>query len=46
MGYRKCGKRLQPEKIWNEPKELSIQANWDRNETITIPKTQVLSEPI
>lgn len=28
----------QPEKIWNEPKELSIRANWERNETITIPK--------
>lgn len=31
-------KRLFPEKIYNEPKELSIKANWDRNETITIPK--------
>lgn len=29
---------IQPEKIWNEPKELSIRANWERNETITIPK--------
>jgi len=29
---------VQPEKIWNEPKELSIRANWDRNETITLPK--------
>lgn len=29
---------IQPEKIWNEPKELSIRANWDRNETITLPK--------
>lgn len=29
---------LQPEKIWNEPKELSIRANWERNETVTIPK--------
>ena len=28
----------QPEKVYNEPKELSIKANWDRNETITIPK--------
>ncbi|WP_231634996.1 Ig-like domain-containing protein [Pedobacter sp. PACM 27299] len=28
----------QPEKIWNEPKELSIRALWERNETITIPK--------
>ena len=31
-------KRLQPEKVWNEPKEMSIRANWERNETITIPK--------
>uniref|UniRef100_UPI003D7F4A45 Ig-like domain-containing protein n=1 Tax=Pedobacter sp. TaxID=1411316 RepID=UPI003D7F4A45 len=31
-------KGVQPEKIYNEPKELSIKANWDRNETITIPK--------
>jgi len=30
--------RLQPEKIWYEPKELSIRANWDRKETIVIPK--------
>ncbi|MBB5623116.1 uncharacterized protein (DUF2141 family) [Pedobacter cryoconitis] len=29
---------LQPETIYNEPKELSIRANWDRNETITLPK--------
>lgn len=29
---------LQPEHIYNEPKELSIRANWDRNETITLPK--------
>ncbi|GAB1463121.1 Ig-like domain-containing domain [Pedobacter sp.] len=28
---------LQPEAIWYEPKELSIRANWDRNETIKIP---------
>ncbi|MCX2452939.1 Ig-like domain-containing protein [Pedobacter sp. PLR] len=28
----------QPEKIWNEPKELSIRALWERNETINIPK--------
>lgn len=31
-------KGQQPERIYNEPKELSIKANWDRNETITIPK--------
>jgi len=30
--------KAQPEKIYNEPKELSIRANWDRNETIEIPK--------
>lgn len=31
-------KGLQPENIFNEPKELSIRANWDRNETVTLPK--------
>jgi uncharacterized protein (DUF2141 family) len=31
-------KRLQPERIWNEPMEMSIRANWVRNATITIPK--------
>jgi hypothetical protein len=31
-------KRLQPERIWNEPVEMSIRANWDRNATVTIPK--------
>lgn len=30
--------KLQPETIYNEPKELSIRANWDRNETINLPK--------
>ena len=30
--------KLQPERIWNEPKELSIRALWERNETVTIPK--------
>jgi len=33
-------KGTQPEKIYNESKELSIRANWDRNETITLPKEQ------
>ncbi|SMC69450.1 Ig-like domain-containing protein [Pedobacter africanus] len=28
----------QPERIWNEPKELSIRALWERNEVVTIPK--------
>ena len=32
--------RAQPEKIYNEPKELSIRANWERNETIAIPKEE------
>ncbi|MEJ7556988.1 MAG: Ig-like domain-containing protein [Pedobacter sp.] len=31
-------KRVQPERIWNEPVEMSIRANWDRNVTVTIPK--------
>ena len=31
-------KRLQPERIWNEPKEMSIRPNWDRKETVKIPK--------
>ncbi|MEE1947333.1 Ig-like domain-containing protein [Pedobacter sp. KR3-3] len=31
-------KGLQPEKIWYGPKELSIRANFDRNEVLTIPK--------
>ncbi|MBB6273648.1 uncharacterized protein (DUF2141 family) [Pedobacter cryoconitis] len=30
--------KIQPETIYNEPKELSIRANWDRNETINLPK--------
>lgn len=33
-------KGVQPEKIYNEPKELSIRANWDRNEIVTLPKEQ------
>lgn len=32
------GKGKQPEKIWYDPKELSIRANWDRKEQIIIPK--------
>lgn len=31
-------KRVQPERIWNEPKEMSIRANWERKESVTIPK--------
>jgi hypothetical protein len=31
-------KRLQPERVWNEPKEMSIRANWERKETVNIPK--------
>ncbi|MBC7566475.1 MAG: Ig-like domain-containing protein [Pedobacter sp.] len=33
-------KRLQPERIWNEPVEMSIKANWDRNVNVKIPKEQ------
>lgn len=29
--------RKQPEKIWTEPKEMSIRALWERNEVINIP---------
>ncbi|WP_240775157.1 Ig-like domain-containing domain [Pedobacter xixiisoli] len=36
---------IQPEKIWNYTKELSIRANWDRNETITIPLVAPLPIP-
>ncbi len=32
----------QPEAIWYEPKELSIRANWDRQEAIQIPLTPPL----
>ncbi|RYE35786.1 MAG: DUF2141 domain-containing protein, partial [Sphingobacteriales bacterium] len=32
--------RANPEKIFNEPKELSIKANWERNEIIAIPKEE------
>lgn len=35
----------QPEAIWYYPKELSIRANWDRNETITIPLVAPLPIP-
>jgi uncharacterized protein (DUF2141 family) len=30
-------KGLQPERMYNEPKELSIRANWERKEAIAIP---------
>jgi len=30
-------KGIQPEKIWYIPKELSIKANWERTEAVTIP---------
>lgn len=30
-------KQTQPETIWNSPAELSIKANWDRNEILAIP---------
>lgn len=38
-------KGLQPEAIWYEPKELSIRANWDRNEIIKIPLVAPLPSP-
>jgi len=34
----RVSKGLQPEQIYNEPKELSIRANWERKETVAIPK--------
>ncbi len=36
---------IQPEAIWYEPKELSIRANWDRNETIQVPLVAPLPKP-
>lgn len=42
-GNLKEGK--QPEAIWYEPKELSIRANWDRNEMIKIPLVAPLPTP-
>jgi uncharacterized protein (DUF2141 family) len=30
-------KGLQPERMYNDPKELSIRANWERKEAIAIP---------
>jgi len=42
-GNLKEGK--QPEAIWYEPKELSIRANWDRNEIIKIPLVAPLPTP-
>lgn len=30
--------KRQPEKIWYAPNELSIRANWDRNEKLAVPK--------
>lgn len=30
--------QTQPEKIWYDPKEYSMKANWDREEILTIPK--------
>jgi len=36
---------IQPERIWNYTKELSIRANWDRNEVITIPLVAPLPIP-
>ena len=33
-------KRRQPEKIWNHPNEITLRANWDLEEKITIPPPQ------
>jgi hypothetical protein len=35
--------QTQPETIWYEPKELSIRANWDREEILKIPDLKALS---
>lgn len=35
----------QPEPIWYYPKELSIRANWDRNEIVQIPANAPLPIP-
>jgi hypothetical protein len=32
--------RRQPEYVWNYEKELTIRANWDIEETITVPKRE------
>jgi uncharacterized protein (DUF2141 family) len=37
-------RRLQPERMYNEPKELSIRANWERKETIAIPNENAIPE--
>jgi hypothetical protein len=31
-------KGIQPEHMYNEPQELSIRANWERVQTVAIPK--------
>ncbi len=36
----------QPEAIWYEPKELSIRANWDREEIIKVPTQPYLTNAI
>jgi uncharacterized protein (DUF2141 family) len=35
-------KGLQPERMYNEPKELSIRANWERKESIAIPNENAI----
>ncbi len=35
-------KGLQPERMYNEPKELSIRANWERKEAIVIPNENAI----
>lgn len=33
-------KGIQPEKVWNNPNEITLRANWDLEEKITIPPPQ------
>jgi uncharacterized protein (DUF2141 family) len=37
---------IQPERMYNESKELSIRANWERKETIAIPKESEIPEVV
>jgi uncharacterized protein (DUF2141 family) len=39
-------KGIQPERMYNEPKELSIRANWERKETVAIPKESEIPKVI
>jgi hypothetical protein len=39
-------KALQPERMYNEPQELSVRANWDRTASIKIPKESEIPDVI